>query len=440
MLTSKTNNTKPYSLEAEQQIIGSLLIDNASLQDVYGNLKAEMFYDEIFRNAYQICQDAFDENKTFDMVYLADRLKDKLEKADDEVFEAIRGCVLNTQTSVNIRNHAETVIKKHTARQIEKALSKVKNSPDEAVNVLESLYNGVLSDNNDSKSQCNSLADITGKYKDDYFCEKESTQLKSGISAFDEVIGEFEGGDLIVIGARPAVGKSALASQIVNNLSHKGAKIGYFNLEMTEKQVFERFIATESGIGLTRIRRALRFMNDEEEKYKAAVERLEKKDKIIIPTGSKTVSQIRMIVKKEKFDIVVVDYLQLVKAENRYRGNRFAEVGEISHSLKAIATEFEIPVIVLTQLNRVSEGKSNKEPTMAEIRESGDIEQDASIILLLWNKDDDDRSKKGYKFDKNRQGTLKKGELRFDGERMKFCGEDDDDFHEVDDFNIPFDV
>ena len=131
--------------------------------------------------------------------------------------------------------------------------------------------------------------------------------------------------------------------------------------------------------------------------------------------------------------------MQLVKADGRYRGNRFAEVGEISHGLKAIAVDFQIPVIVLTQMNRLSEGKADREPTMAEIRESGDIEQDASIVLLLWNTDEEDRSKKGFKFDKNRQGTLKKGKLKFDGDRMKFVGEDDEDFVDAtDDFKIPF--
>jgi replicative DNA helicase len=207
---------------------------------------------------------------------------------------------------------------------------------------------------------------------------------------------------------------------------------------MTEKQVFERFVATESGIGLTRIRRAIRFMNDEEEKYNNACKHLMEKDRIIIPTGSKTVSEIRAITQKEEFDIIVVDYLQLVKPSGKYRGNRFAEVGEISHGLKAIGVDFKIPVVVLTQLNRQSEGKATKEPSMAEIRESGDIEQDASVILLLWNTDDEDRSKKGYKFDKNRQGTLKKGNLTFDGDRMKFYGEEDFVPASMSDLEIPF--
>jgi replicative DNA helicase len=108
--------------------------------------------------------------------------------------------------------------------------------------------------------------------------------------------------------------------------------------------------------------------------------------------------------------------------------------------LKAIAVDFQIPVIVLAQMNRLSEGKADKEPTMAELRESGDIEQDASIVLLLWNNDEEDRTKKGYKFDKNRQGTLKKGNLVFDGDRMKFYGDEDFIPQEITKWNIPFEV
>ena len=120
------------------------------------------------------------------------------------------------------------------------------------------------------------------------------------------------------------------------------------------------------------------------------------------------------------YDIIIVDYLQLVKADKSYRGNRYAEVGEISHAFKALAMELNIPIIVLSQLNRVSEGKETKEPTMAELRESGDIEQDASIIILLWNVSADDESKKGCKIEKQRQGKKGKVVLNFNGDLMQF--------------------
>lgn len=422
---------------AEQQIIGSLLLDDNAIDEISDTLTPDMFYNKILGTAYGVCLKSKAEKQKFDLISLCNDVEREIGTTENPVQETLMECARSVSTSQAIRKHADTVKRDYANRKIQVSLLNIEKHPDSAIEMLSKLHediSGII----DPPKPYDSLAAITERNKDRYFREKDTKGLKTGIESFDDVLGEFEPGDLIVIGARPAVGKSALAAQIVNNLSHKGAKIGYFNLEMTDTQVFERFVATESGIGLTRIKRAIRFMNDEEEKYNDACNRLLEKDKIIIPTGSKTVNEIRAITQKEEFDIIVVDYLQLVKTPGKYKGNRYAEVGEISHELKAIGVDFKIPVIVLTQLNRMSEGKADREPSMAEIRESGDIEQDASVILLLWNTDDEDRSKKGYKFDKNRQGTLKKGKLTFDGDRMKFYGEDDFVPATVSDLEIPF--
>jgi replicative DNA helicase len=127
------------------------------------------------------------------------------------------------------------------------------------------------------------------------------------------------------------------------------------------------------------------------------------------------------------YDIIIIDYLQLLKADNTYRGNRAAEVGEISRAIKNLAMELNIPIIALSQLNRASMGRDDKEPTMSELREAGNIEQDASVIMLLWNIDENDKSKKGCKIEKNRQGECGKIVMRFNGDTMRF-EETDEDF------------
>ena len=162
-------------------------------------------------------------------------------------------------------------------------------------------------------------------------------------------------------------------------------------------------------------------MGDEKERFDKANETLQKADNIIITsTGSKTVSEIRAESKNMDYDIIIIDYLQLLSSETTYRGNRTAEVGEISRSIKNLAMELNIPIIALSQLNRVSEGKETKEPTMAELREAGNIEQDASVIILLWNLSQDDRSKKGCKIEKQRQGENGKVVMKFNGDLMRF--------------------
>jgi replicative DNA helicase len=121
-----------------------------------------------------------------------------------------------------------------------------------------------------------------------------------------------------------------------------------------------------------------------------------------------------------KYDLLIIDYLQLLIADDRYRGNRQAEVGFISSQLKAIAMDYQIPVIALSQLNRASEGRQNKEPTMGELREAGNLEQDASTIILMWNKNENDPSEKGLKVEKSRQGKTGRCDMVFDGAHMTF--------------------
>ena len=142
------------------------------------------------------------------------------------------------------------------------------------------------------------------------------------------------------------------------------------------------------------------------------------------------------------YDIIIIDYLQLLKSDKEYRGNRYAEVGAISKAIKALAMELNIPIIALSQLNRVSEARDTKEPTMAELREAGDIEQDASVIMLLWNLSQDDKSKKGCKVEKQRQGQTGTVVLRFNGDLMKFEETDespsDSKWTKISDDDCPF--
>ena len=140
---------------------------------------------------------------------------------------------------------------------------------------------------------------------------------------------------------------------------------------------------------------------------------------ILISSGTKSVSEIRNECRHQELDCIIIDYLQLVRADTRYQ-SRASEVGAISKAIKALAMELNVPIIALSQLNRTSEMRETKEPTMGELREAGDIEQDASIIILLWNLDNEDKTRKGLKVDKNRQGELGKIVYRFDGNEMRF--------------------
>ena len=412
------------SFIAESAVIGSLLMNQESIADVYSILEPQMFTDELFGKVYHEYQKAYDNH--YDLSFSDIEQKLRSDSFPSEIIvEQLKTCLSSTITSVFIKRDADVIVNDYKAYRLDKFLNTIKVSPTNLKEQIMALQEEleVLQDKRQDKSK--TLAEIAKENKGNYFKEKEVNPLNIGFDKLDDMLGGLEGGDLIVIGARPAVGKSALVTQIASNLSKQGKRIGFYNLEMQNKQVYERFIVSESGIGLTRLRRAINFLGDEKERFDKANETLEKSDNIVITSsGSKTVNDIRSESKHMDYDIIIIDYMQLIKPETTYRGNRAAEVGEISRSLKSLAMELNIPIIALSQLNRASEGRDTKEPAMSELREAGNIEQDASVIILLWNLDQDDRSKKGCKIEKNRQGECGKIVLKFDGNLMKFTETD----------------
>ena len=421
------------NLLAEQNVIGSLLLDPESIGKIQG-LEPDMFGSELYGRMYLEFLRGYENGYQVNAVVLSAKITDF---PADMVQKEIRTCLEKTLTSVEVGSYADIVIREYRATQLDQILQSVKPDPasvdeqtGELINDLEALLDG-------RESQSKTLAEIARENKDRYFKDNEASRIYIGFPGLDDILGGLEGGDMIVIGARPGVGKSAFVTQVTTSLARSGKRVGFYNLEMQEKQIYERFVVAESGIGLTRLRRAVRFLGDEEERFRRANEVLEKEDRIVITTGSKAMSEIRSESRHMGYDVIVIDYLQLLRADKTYRGNRYAEVGAISKAIKALAMELNIPVIALSQLNRVSEARDTKEPTMSELREAGDIEQDASVILLMWNLSRNDPSRKGIKVEKQRQGRTGKLTLRFNGDLMKFeesgesveeDGEDDNPF------------
>ena len=405
---------------AEKQIVGSLLMDKECMSEIYSILEPDMFTSELLGKIYHEYQRAYDMSYDLTLPMIEQKLRSD-SFPSQLILEQIKECMSDTITSATVKQNALVVESDYKAFKLNKLLSTIKVSPKDIKTQIRAIQSELNALQNDKQSTSKTLSDIAKENKDSYFKERELKPLYIGFDKLDELLGGLEGGDMIVIGARPAVGKSAFVTQITSNLAKQGKRIGFYNLEMQNKQVYERFVVSESGIGLTRLRRAIRFLGDEEQRFNKANEVLEKAENIIITSaGSKSVSDIKSESKHMDYDIIIIDYLQLLKADLTYRGNRAAEVGEISRAIKNLAMELNIPIIALSQLNRASENNASKEPTMAELREAGNIEQDASVIMLLWNLTEDDRSKKGCKIEKNRQGECGKIVLKFNGDLMKF--------------------
>lgn len=408
------------SFLAEKVIIGSLLLDNSCMPDIYNMLTPEMFTHEILAKAYKEFQKGYTRRYEVNIVTLHQKLESDSYSSED-IMSLLDDCSSSTVVSVDAKINAEVVANDYKAHKLNKLLKTIKVTPNNFQEQIGTILKELEALQTNTESTSQTLAEIVKENKGKYFKERTVKPLYLGFPKLDDLLGGLEGGDLIIIGARPAVGKSALVTQITSNLAKQGKKIGFYNLEMQSKQMYERFVISESGISLTRLRRAVKFLGDEKERFDKANETLEKAENIVITsTGSKSVSEIRSESRHMDYDIIIVDYLQLLKPETTYRGNRTAEVGEISRALKNLAMELKIPIIALSQLNRLSEGKETKEPTMSELREAGNIEQDASVIILLWNLNENDRSKKGCKIEKQRQGENGKIVMNFNGSLMRF--------------------
>lgn len=400
---------------AEKIVIGCLLLG----ADIDTSLEPDMFTNDLYSDVYREYLRGYENHKEVTTATIEQALRsDQRPYLLNELAE----CVDAVATPEEIRANVEIIKKSWVAKRADEILnhfrpkeSNIYTQIGEIIHQLEALQ--------DNKATTSTpAADMVDKFKGLYFTDRPKG-VQTGLDGLDDTLGDLVGGDVIVIGARPSVGKSAFVTQIATNIVKSGKRVGFYNLEMQDRQIYERLLASESGLSIKRIKRAVAFTGDEKAIFNKANEQIKSYKDLIVTTGTKKVSDIRSEARHMNYDIIIVDYMQLLLPEDRYRGNRFAEVGQISHELKALSMELNVPVVALSQLNRTT-GDATREPTMAELRESGDVEQDASIIILMWNLTED-RATKGLKVDKNRQGKVGKEVLKFEGDTMRFIEQDE---------------
>lgn len=409
------------NIDPEEGVISALMVEPKAIEKV-SMLSPEMFTSEILGRAYLEYQRANDNGKELSLGELQQNLTSDF--MPFQVEEVLSRCLDSKLTVGMIEGSARAILARYKSECVNRLLNTTLITESNVEGKIEALIKDLENLQSGETSEGHTVAEIASQYKDDYFHDKGKSLIVLKDEAIDDMTGGFQPGDLVVIGARPSIGKSALATQWAETFAKQGLKIGYYNLEMQERSLFERMVAAKSGIEITRLRLATRFCNDEDVRYQKAVEELMEESNITLYTGAKKVSEIRNDVRQKHYDLVICDYLQLLLPDSRYEGNRQAEVGQISRDLKNIAMDFNTVVIALSQLNRASEGRQGHEPGMADIRESGSIEQDASIIFLLWNSDPDNKSEKKLKVEKSRNGKCGTVDMIFDGAHLHFTRAD----------------
>lgn len=387
-------------------------------------LKPEHFANELLGKVFGFFLEASENGRAENYFTISEKLKDIESIPQEDVQRYITQLFKDNVTSVAFVPCAKNVVTEYRKRTAISLLNHTQFSfdglDDELSEVIEEL--SALRSMTAEETGV-SLAEMAEMYADSYPKGDDDTSIGTGIEELDTILGGTQGGDLCFIGARPSAGKSAFANQIALHFEQCKKKVGFFNLEMQKNAVYERFLASGSRVSLSGIRGRRSVSVWEEESLTIANQKMRNVKNLIFYTGTFTASKVRRIVERDKLDVVIIDYLQLLKSDGHYN-NRASEVGEISHAIKAIAMDFNIPIFPLVQLNRAVEMRDDKEPTLSDIRESGDIEQDASQVIFLWTipnpNDKDDTSSKGCRVAKNRNGQLGSVRFKFHGEVMKF--------------------
>ena len=406
-------------MDVEHGIIGCLLMDN-SVIDIAGPIYPAMFTDETLRKAYQIIKARADDGETTDMMVLGSMMANV-----PGILPLIADCVGMVSSAVQIKSYAEALRKEYRTRMTSDMIREFQSADGDIDDKIRALVRKLEKVEPGSGSGLTN-SEAVKAFKGKRFTKDVKQGVNTGFFELDKILNGIDDGDVCIVAARPSVGKSAFSTAVALNMARDGHRVALFNLEMTNGQVYDRMISMLGGLPLSRVRRGVAFIGNEQQKFETANKTLENlKGAISFHDDLYKVSEMGAEMKNFKADVAVIDYAQLIRPESNYKGNRYAEVGAISHEIKRTASKLQIPVILLAQLNRASEMTKTKEPTMGELRESGDFEQDASQIILLWNTTED-RDVKGVKVDKNRNGSVGKIEMHFNGDTMTFSSGDDE--------------
>lgn len=432
------NKIPPQNLDAERALIGAILIDSFNLDKVSQIINQKSFYDP--RNAliFNAIIELADQNKPIDALTLTDQLKKdkKFKQSGGAVY--ISEIITSVPSSLNIEEYA-TIVKENQIRRdlisISNSLeTKARDEAEKVEDVIDSLEQDILDMSKTSGKNdffdMNTLLELQMEKADLYAKNPDALRgLPSGLNSVDKLLGGLHKSDLIILAARPSVGKSAFAFHLARHAAVADKKtVAIFSLEMPALQVTERMLSQQSEIDMWNLR--VGKLSEKDYKKLAMAHGILNESNILIDeTPGINMLQIRSKAKRLKIekglDLIVIDYLQLM--QTREIENRAVAVGEISRSLKILARELNIPILALSQLNRAVENRSERIPQLSDLRESGSIEQDADVVMFLSREsmsDEDEVNPASLKVDltiaKHRNGPIGRTTLEFIGKQQRF--------------------
>ncbi len=428
----------PFSLEAEQSVLGSILIDPESFSEIASRLKSEDFYLESHAQIYLAMQDLFLQNRTIDVVTLIDTLvKRGVYENDEEGKKYIKLIAEIVPSAANVRDYAGIVRDKSLLRRLITVCSEISETAyaeqDDVMHLLDSAEQQIFSiaETNDTKGFTHIREALLSNYEHLKLLKTDKAAAMgqpTGFSALDKVLVGMGPGDLILIGARPGMGKTSFAMNVATKVAQFSKKaVCVFSLEMSAEQLVSRMLSSEALIDSYSIRSG-NLSGDDWEKLARAAAMLSECEILIDDTSGMTVTAMKAKLRRVKnLGLVVIDYLQLMQSDRRI-DNRVQEVGDISRGLKLLAKDLKVPIITCAQLSRGPESRTDKRPMLSDLRDSGAIEQDADVVMFLYRDEyyDTADKKEGIQntaeiiVAKNRHGSTSNVKMGWFGQFTKF--------------------
>lgn len=428
----------PHDIDAEQAVLGSMLTDIDAVNAAMETLKEDAFYRDDNRAIYQAIVNLYSKSEPIDIITLKDELEsmDKFEQVGG--YEYLASLPDKVPTTANVQKYIKIVEEKSILRNLIKTSNEIielgYNQTEDVEDIMDRAETKIF-DIMQSKNQKgytpikDVLVESFEKLEELYNRKQHITGVPTGFSELDYKTAGLHGSELILVAARPAMGKTAFALNIAANAALRGnAPVAIFSLEMSKDQLVNRILCSEAMVDSNKVRTG-KLDEDDWVKLAGAIGPLSESEIYIDDTPGISVMEIRTKCRKLKIEkdigLVVIDYLQLVQGSNKRAGSREQEISEISRSLKILAKEINVPVIALSQLSRAVEQRPDHRPMLSDLRESGAIEQDADIVMFLYR--DDYYNKESEKKDiaeviiaKQRGGSTGTVELLWMGNYTKF--------------------
>ncbi|MDR1834976.1 MAG: replicative DNA helicase [Fusobacteriaceae bacterium] len=438
----ETDNLKrlPASAEAERALLCCLFLAPEKMGEIVEILEPEDFTARARKNIYRAMLKIFERGEAIDVELVSDTLKRNGDYSESGGEETLGEILESVPTSANILSYAKIVQDKARLRRLGEAATKIVEEAyaenDDAQNIIDRAESYLFKVTENKKA--NNIISMPEALKeemdriDKVYKSRGIIGISTGYSELDAMTGGLQDSNLIIIAARPSMGKSAFAQNIALNAALDGKHIMIFSLEMSQSELLQRFLAMSAKINLTHIGNSFLLGDDDFGKLGNYVGKLAKAKINIVDSGNINELEIRTKARRYKsrgeLDMIIIDYLQLIRGRGSGRGefNRQQEVSEISRSLKGIARELNVPIIALSQLSRSVESRNDRRPLLSDLRESGSIEQDADVVMFLYRDEyylKEESQRKGITdviIAKHRNGPTGDVSLRFFGEYVKF--------------------